>query len=70
MSVIASRVQPDLRRKRINWQKVLVITLFAAVPLFLLILFILILSTVLFADMILGADEVMEYVKKDAGICA
>ena len=35
-----------------------------------LILFILILSTVLFTDMILGADEVMEYVKKDAGICA
>ena len=39
MSVLSS-VQPDLRRrKRINWQKVLVIFLFAVVPLFLLILF-------------------------------
>ena len=37
MSVLSS-VQPDLRRrKRINWQKVLVIFLFAVVPLFLLI---------------------------------
>ena len=39
MSVISS-VQPDLRRrKRVNWQKLLVIFLFAVVPLFLLILF-------------------------------
>ena len=36
---IVSTVQPDLRRKRINWQKVLVIVLFAIVPLFLLMLF-------------------------------
>ena len=35
-----STVQPDLRRKRVNWQKVLVIVLFAVVPLFLLMLFI------------------------------
>ena len=32
-------LQPDLRRKRINWQKVAVIVAFAVVPLFLLILF-------------------------------
>ncbi len=38
MSVM-SKVQPDLRRKRINWQKVAVITLFAFLPMFLLILF-------------------------------
>ena len=38
MSVV-STVQPDLRRKRINWQKVAVIVLFAVVPMFLLILF-------------------------------
>ena len=38
MSMISS-VQPDLRRKNVNWQKVLVIVLFAIVPLFLLILF-------------------------------
>ena len=36
---VARTVQPDLRRKKINWQKVLVILLFAIVPLFLLILF-------------------------------
>ena len=38
MSVIKA-VQPDLRKKRINWQKVAVILLFAIVPMFLLILF-------------------------------
>ncbi|MBQ9324305.1 MAG: sugar ABC transporter permease [Clostridia bacterium] len=32
-------IQPDLRKKKINWQKAAVITLFAIVPLFLLILF-------------------------------
>ena len=32
-------VQPDLRKKRVNWQKVAVILLFAIVPMFLLILF-------------------------------
>ena len=32
-------VQRDLRKKKINWQKVAVITLFAFVPMFLLILF-------------------------------
>ena len=36
---IVSTVQPDLRKKRINWQKVLVIVRFAIVPLFLLMLF-------------------------------
>ncbi|MBR2854906.1 MAG: sugar ABC transporter permease [Clostridia bacterium] len=36
---VARTIQPDLRKKRINWQKVAVIVLFAAVPLFLLILF-------------------------------
>jgi len=36
---VVSTVQPDLRRKRINWQKVAVIVLFAVVPMFLLILF-------------------------------
>jgi len=38
MNIIGT-VQPDLRRKRINWQKVAVIFLFAVVPLFLLMLF-------------------------------
>ncbi len=38
MSMV-NAVQPDLRRKKINWQKVAVIFLFAVVPLFLLILF-------------------------------
>ena len=35
----ATTVQRDLRKKKINWQKVAVITLFAFVPMFLLILF-------------------------------
>ena len=36
---VTKAVQPDLRKKRINWQKVAVILLFAIVPMFLLILF-------------------------------
>ena len=36
---ITRAVQPDLRKKRVNWQKVAVILLFASVPMFLLILF-------------------------------
>lgn len=36
---ITRAVQPDLRKKRVNWQKVAVILLFAIVPMFLLILF-------------------------------
>lgn len=32
-------IQPDLRRKKVNWQKAAVIVLFAFVPMFLLILF-------------------------------
>ena len=33
---ITRAVQPDLRKKRVNWQKVAVILLFAIVPMFLL----------------------------------
>ena len=36
---ITRAVQPDLRKKRVNWQKVAVILLFAIVPMFLMILF-------------------------------
>ena len=36
---ITRAVQPDLRKKRENWQKIAVIFLFAVVPMFLLILF-------------------------------
>ena len=36
---VLKAAQPDLRRKKVNWQKVAVITLFAFVPMFLLILF-------------------------------
>ena len=36
---ITRAVQPDLRKKRVNWQKIAVIFLFAVVPMFLLILF-------------------------------
>jgi len=36
---ITRPVQPDLRKKRVNWQKIAVIFLFAVVPMFLLILF-------------------------------
>ena len=36
---ITRAVQPDLRKKRVNWQKIAVILLFAIVPMFLLILF-------------------------------
>ncbi len=56
---IVSTVQPDLRRKRINWQKVAVITLFAAVPLFLLILF----TYIPFAKMIQFSFYNMSYTK-------
>ena len=52
-------VQPDLRRKRVNWQKVLVIVLFAIVPLFLLILF----TYVPFAKMIQFSFHNMSYTK-------
>ena len=52
-------VQPDLRRKRVNWQKVLVIVLFAIVPLFLLMLF----TYVPFAKMIQFSFHNMSYTK-------
>ena len=52
-------VQPDLRRKRVNWQKVLVIFLFAVVPLFLLILF----TYIPFAKMIQFSFHNMSYTK-------
>ena len=52
-------VQPDLRRKRINWQKVAVIVLFAVVPLFLLILF----TYIPFAKMIQFSFYNMSYTK-------
>ena len=39
MTTAVKTIQPDLRKKKINWQKVAVITLFAFVPMFLLILF-------------------------------
>lgn len=52
-------VQPDLRRKRVNWQKVLVIFLFAIVPLFLLMLF----TYVPFAKMIQFSFHNMSYTK-------
>ncbi|MBQ9210587.1 MAG: sugar ABC transporter permease [Clostridia bacterium] len=58
MSVM-SKVQPDLRRKRINWQKVAVIVLFAIVPLFLLILF----TYVPFVKMIQFSFYNMSYTK-------
>ena len=56
---IVSTVQPDLRRKRINWQKVLVIVLFAIVPLFLLMLF----TYVPFAKMVQFSFHNMSYTK-------
>ena len=56
---IVSTVQPDLRKKRINWQKVLVIVLFAAVPLFLLMLF----TYIPFAKMIQFSFYNMSYTK-------
>jgi len=56
---IVSTVQPDLRRKRINWQKMLVIVLFAVVPLFLLMLF----TYVPFAKMIQFSFHNMSYTK-------
>ena len=52
-------VQPDMRRKRVNWQKVLVIVLFAIVPLFLLMLF----TYVPFAKMIQFSFHNMSYTK-------
>ena len=52
-------VQPDLQRKRVNWQKVLVIVLFAIVPLFLLMLF----TYVPFAKMIQFSFHNMSYTK-------
>ena len=52
-------VQPDLRLKRVNWQKVLVIVLFAIVPLFLLMLF----TYVPFAKMIQFSFHNMSYTK-------
>ena len=55
----ARAVQPDLRRKRVNWQKVAVIVLFAIVPLFLLILF----TYVPFVKMIQFSFYNMSYTK-------
>jgi multiple sugar transport system permease protein len=56
-------VQPDLRRKKVNWQKVAVITLFAFVPMFLLILF----TYIPFGKMIEFSFHNMSYTK-DKGI--
>ncbi|MBO4472121.1 MAG: sugar ABC transporter permease [Clostridia bacterium] len=58
MSFIGT-VQPDLRRKHVNWQKVLVIVLFAVVPLFLLMLF----TYIPFAKMIQFSFHNMSYTK-------
>ena len=52
-------VRPDLRRKHVNWQKVLVIFLFAVIPLFLLMLF----TYVPFAKMIQFSFHNMSYTK-------
>ena len=54
-----SLAQRDLRRKRVNWQKVLVIALFAIVPLFLLILF----TYIPFGRMIQFSFHNMSYTK-------
>ena len=59
MTTAAKVIQPDLRKKKINWQKVAVITLFAAVPMFLLILF----TYVPFAKMIQFSFFNMSYTK-------
>ena len=56
---VLKAVQPDLRRKRVNWQKVAVITLFAFVPMFLLILF----TYVPFGKMIQFSFHNMSYTK-------
>ena len=56
---LARTIQPDLRKKKINWQKVLVIFLFAAVPLFLLMLF----TYVPFVKMIEFSFRNMSYTK-------
>ena len=59
LTTAAKVIQPDLRKKKINWQKVAVITLFAAVPMFLLILF----TYVPFAKMIQFSFFNMSYTK-------
>ena len=56
---VTRAVQPDLRRKRVNWQKVAVIVLFAFVPMFLLILF----TYVPFVKMIQFSFYNMSYTK-------
>ncbi len=56
---VTKAVQPDLRKKRINWQKVAVILLFAIVPMFLLILF----TYVPFVKMIQFSFYNMSYTK-------
>ena len=56
---LARTIQPDLRKKKINWQTVLVIFLFAAVPLFLLMLF----TYVPFVKMIEFSFRNMSYTK-------
>ena len=58
MSIIGT-VQPNLRRRKINTQKMLVIFLFAVVPLFLLILF----TYVPFVKMIQFSFHNMSYTK-------
>ena len=58
MSIIGT-VQPNLRRRKINTQKLLVIFLFAVVPLFLLILF----TYVPFVKMIQFSFHNMSYTK-------
>ena len=60
---IFKAVQPDLRRKKVNWQKVLVIFAFALVPLFLLMLF----TYIPFGKMIQFSFHNMSYTK-DKGI--
>ena len=56
---VLKAVQPDLRRKKVNWQKVAVITLFAFVPMFLLILF----TYIPFGKMIQFSFHNMSYTK-------
>ena len=59
MTALTKPVQPDLRRKKINWQKVAVITLFACIPMFLLLLF----TYVPFVKMIQFSFYNMSYTK-------
>ena len=59
MTTAAKVIQPDLRKKKVNWQKVAVITVFAFVPMFLLILF----TYIPFGKMIQFSFHNMSYTK-------